>query len=334
MLILKLKLPEETVYYNKLGSMTSAPVPFTPESVKGIQLDLAVTGYVANDAFFAFKLNSPDRSLTTQEQFNLLGKLGFKTVPIQFYPQVAGTVDVLIRQKARYAQYDPVWWDLTTNTEYQVPELATIKDVDWTIDSTGRLIRRLTTDLGLFDVVDHRAPEYYQVGLQIKVDNGIVHPYMTGPIVDPIPTRCPKCNNPLKRFQVASDLPLILKCVAPICKQLAWNEPPIVANKESNNSDSFRDENPEEIVSPVTADNTDPVSDTLENKLKVINMECELSDELLSKIDIVSDTDTSVKADFIVTKTKQSVTKRSRLYSRESGIPLIPVAELEAKVNG
>lgn len=326
MLILKLELPEETVHYNKLGKMTSAPAPFTPESVKGLQMELSITGYVSDSDFFAFKLNSPDRPLTTKEQFSLLSRLGFKTIPVHHYPQSPGSVDVLIRQKSRYEEYNPIWWDTDSGVEYEVPELTLIKDFDWTLDSANRLVRRLTTNLGQFDVIDHRCPEYYQTGLQIKVFKGNVYPYMTGPIMDPIPTHCPKCNNPLKKLQVASDLPLIFKCTAPICKKLDWThsetELPIEEEVPAD-PDSFRDEVCTQDISNVS----------VTPKLKIINLECELSDDCLSKIELVDADSEFASADYIVTRTARSVTKRSRTISKERGIPLLPLTDLEAILN-
>lgn len=339
MLILKLNLPEEKIYYSKLGTRVSTPVPHTPERIKGTQLELEVSGYVAEDDFFAFGLYSPDRVFTTKEQFTLLTNLGFKLVPIEYYPQVEGTVDVLIRKKNRYAQYGAYWLDMTTGEEYKLPELATIESSIWTLDAKYRLVRQLTTDKGVYDVIDHRTPEYYQVGLQVKISNGEVYPYMTGRIIDPVPDRCPKCNNPLKKFQLASDLPLILKCTAPLCRLLEWvPDGETLPPEEPVEDSSFRNEDNTEIISDELIESSEVAEsgDSADSpkRFKVVNLECDIPENLEQVLDVVTTTDDLTDVDYIVTKSRHSVTKRSRSLAKETEIPLITLSELEERING
>lgn len=225
MLILKLKLPEAKVTYNQVGICTSVPVPYTPEKIKNTRLSLEITGYLADDGFFAFRVTCPEKPLVLSEQLTLLSQLGFRTVPTANTPDVAGALDDIIRTRLRYAKYGAEWYDYATGEPYKVPELATIEDSAWVVDNVGRVCRRLFTDKGEYDIIDHRLPEFYQVGSQVKIWNGKVQPYMSAPIMDPVITHCPKCNNPLKRMQISVDLPVILKCVNPVCKLMKMEDP-------------------------------------------------------------------------------------------------------------
>lgn len=345
MLVLKLNLPTATINYNKVGSMTSAAVPFVPERVKATQLDLEITGYQAPTTFFAFKLTSPDRALSLEEQFALLHTLGFKTVPT--YPNDAHIIDTLIRVKARYGEYGAIWWDTARDGEYKLPYLTTITAAEYKVDPAGRVFRQLTTHDGVYDVLDQRTPEYYQVGLQVKVWNGEVQPYVSGPIIDPVPTKCPKCNNPLKVLQLANDLPRVLKCVNPVCKLMRTTdesleaEGPVVDTEEpdapvavepvetANDTPTIEDTTP-------TADNAQ--EETKSDKLVVLNLEVKLPKRVRDKIIEITSTDAietaSKKPSVVVTKTTRSVTRVSRNASSKYNIPLCPVNELEKLVDG
>lgn len=337
MLFLKLNLPEEVVSYNSLGVMTSTPVAHTPDKVKGIQANFSVHGYVADDAFYAFKMTSPDLPLTTQDQFRLMAQLGFKTIPVEYYPSATGAINALIKTKLRYEKYGATWWDMNRNQEYTVPYLAKINDISWTIDGTRRLARVLHTDKGDFDVIDHRAPEYYQVGLQVKINNGTVEPYQSCAITEDTPIYCPKCNNPLKKFQLSSDLPLIYKCKAPLCVKLAVTNPeekqPEV-NPEILEDDSFRNEAVDEVTAVEVPQEPVPELVTEESKkFRIVNLECEEA-EWFSKVDVVTEEQAMNEgADYILTKSNRSVTKQSRDMANDTGIPLISMNRLEAMLS-
>lgn len=332
MLILKMNLPEVKVNYNHLGACTSELVPYTPDKIKGIQLNLEVTGYQAEDNFFAFKLQSPDKVLTTGEQFSLLSRLGFKTVPVERNPTVPGAVNSLIHTKSRFAKYGAHWEDIITGEVFDVPEVAVINDVFFKLDEHRRLARVLKTDLGEFNVVDHRIPEFYQPGSTIKIDKGVVEPYLSVSITVDTPINCPVCNNPLKKFQVAPDTPIIYKCKAPFCLRLGVSEETtgeIEEEQEEELDNSFRNEvtteNPEFSVSE------EPIPESVDSRIRIINFEVSIdSEKYQQKVNFVS----TEPADYILVNTKRSVTKASREKSKETGIPLLPLVELEAMLDG
>lgn len=335
MLYLRLDLPEESVCYNKYGSMTSAPVPHTPLSVKSIQMDVTVTGYVSDTFFIATKLESSVRSLTTAEQFTLLRNLGFKTIPIAEYPKVAGSEDSMIRTLQRYESYNPVWVDKQTGESYELPKITVVQEIHWRIDAKRRLVMELTTPLGCFDVVDHRTPEAYQVGCQIKVTpKGQVKPLMTRPIIDSVPTYCPKCNNPLIKSQMSNDLPLILKCKAPLCQKLVLDSPNTVIELEEAPVEADAIFPGQDIVeNSEIQDSEEPVQEldvsSAKNPIRIINLEVD-SEFINVPADSIEFVSEGEMADYILTKSKNSVTRRSRNLSKDSGIPLISVKDLEA----
>lgn len=335
MLILKMNLPEVKVNYNYLGACTSELVPYTPDKVKGIQMNLEVTGYQSEDNFFAFKLQSPDKALTISEQFSLLARLGFKTVPIEQNPSVPGAINSLIHTKSRYSKYDAHWVDIITGEEFEVPEITTVNDVFFRLDSHRRLARVLVTDLGEFDVIDHRIPEFYQPGSTIKINKGKVEPYLSSTITVDTPVHCPVCNNVLKKLQVASDTPVIYKCKAPFCMKLASGdekEEPVPI-EEQVLDDSFRNEDTLEnselkipegsVLEPVIP------SETKNNRLKIINLEVEVDSRYEEKVDFVTDG----PADYVLVHSKRSITKISREKAKAWNIPFLPVADLEAMIN-
>ena len=355
MLYLKLNLPEETVSYSRLGELLSQAVPSTPIHIKAVRIPIRVTGYAASNAFFAFKLESDEKVFTKGEQLSLLKTLGFLTVPFVTRPE--GNQDHLIKLKTQYAQYQPKWCFVTTDVEYKIPEITTITGVSWCLDAKKRLVKVIDTPLGKFELVDHRIPESFQPGLRVKVEGEKISPFMTGSIVVPTPTHCPKCNNPLKSLQLSKDLPLVYKCTSSFCDILRTDttdsevvEPEVEAEADN----SFREQSvvetaevqiPEESV-PESVDEA-PVENTSwetpeveaaapAGVLTIVNMEVELPVELASHPDlkVIADPREDVVADFIVTKTKSSITKRSRTLAKKTGIPLIGLAELEEKLNG
>ena len=351
MLFLKLNLPEEIVDYNKVGELTSAAVANAPLKLKQIGIPVSITGYQAPGLFLAFKLSTPDRALTTGEQLTLLRNLGFKTLP--FMNNNMDDVDQLIRIKSQYEQYQPVWCSAGTGAPVLVPDIATINNVSWVIDAKSRLVKVLNTTHGCFELVDHRIPESFQRGLMVKVKGTVVSPYMTGPVTDPTPTHCPKCNNPLKSIQLSSDLPLVLKCTSSFCKLLAVSDTPhteIEIEQEVKAEDSFREvvaevaefevsEEPaqEPVIEPeVASENSleDMVADLIP-VLKIVNMEVDVPLEIEANlaVQIVTSLPEGETADYILTRTKTSVTRVSRNLAKASGIPLLSLGELEEMLN-
>ena len=349
MLFLKLNLPEEIVDYNKVGELTSVAVANAPLKLKQLGIPVSVTGYQAPGLFLAFKLSTPDRALTTGEQLTLLRNLGFHTLP--FMNNNMDDVDQLIRIKSQYEQYQPVWCSTGDGKPVPVPDIATINNVSWVLDAKSRLVKVLDTTHGRFELVDHRIPESFQRGLMVKVKGKVVSPYMTGPVTEPTPTHCPKCNNPLKSIQLSSDLPLVLKCTSSFCKLLAVSDTPHTeVEQEVGAEDSFREvvaEVAELEVSeePVQEPVTEP-EDTSENSLedmvadlipvlKIVNMEADVPASIAANlaVQIVSSLEEGESADYILTKTKTSVTRASRNLAKASGIPLLSLGELEEMLN-
>lgn len=349
MLFLKLNLPEAIVDYNKVGELTSVAVANAPLKLKQLGIPVSVTGYQAPGLFLAFKLSTPDRALTTGEQLTLLRNLGFHTLP--FMNNNMDDVDQLIRIKSQYEQYQPVWCSTGDGKPVQVPDIATINNVRWLVDAKSRLVKVLDTTHGCFELVDHRIPESFQKGLMVKVKGETVSPYMTGPVTDPTPTHCPKCNNPLKSLQLSSDLPLVLKCTSSFCKLLAVSDAPHTeVEQEVEAEDSFREvvaevaefevsEEPvqEPVIEPeVASENSleDMVADLIP-VLKIVNMEVDVPLEIEANlaVQIVTSLPEGETADYILTRTKTSVTRVSRNLAKASGIPLLSLGELEEMLN-
>ena len=342
MLILKLNLPEATVTYNSVGVCTSVPVPHTPEKLKNTRLSLSITGYLCDEGFFAFRASCPEKPLVLAEQMTLLTKLGFRTVPTAYPPANSGSLDELIKTKIRFSAYDAEWYDYGTNEPYAVPTLAKIEDFTWVLDPSGRLLRRLITDAGEFDILDQRNPEYYQVGLQVKVWNGKILPYTSGGIVDPVLTHCPRCNNPLKRLQVAPDLPLILKCVSPVCKLMKEDKPlaqDIVKPEPAPlpiAPDPVEPTHEELVEAPIPVEESPAVE---EIKLPgVLNLDnVTVPDEVVGRVSVYTFEDAEeFTPDFVsehdvrwmLKRTKRSVTKISREVAERLELPLVTPEEL------
>lgn len=240
MIRLKLNLPEETIEYNAYGILTSGPAPYAPENIKNLGIRCQITGYVDGDVMFAFKLESRDKQFAVGEQLTLLRALGFKVVPFIMDERTAG--DSLISIKERFKQYDPQWVYANSGKILSTPEIVSIIDCKWDIVNKG-LTLQVTTDKGVFPIVDMRYIEYFQPHGKAKLVDDCIQPYMTTPVSVPIPEKCPKCNNPLKRLQPYPDLPLFFRCTSKFCTQMVLDEPkPDVQLEEEVdvNEDSFR----------------------------------------------------------------------------------------------
>lgn len=333
MLRLKFELPTAKVNYNKVGVLVSKPIPFAPEKVAATGMDIEVEGYETGEHFLAFSVRSSVRSLSLSEQYTLLRQLGFKTVPVHLVPVQKQQVNGLISTAQRYLKYNPVWWDIEKNEEYVLPKLTTITSISWGLDGKRRLTRIVHTPIGNYDVIDHRMPECFQPGLYVKVGENGAEPYMSSKIVEYTPDHCPICNNPLTRFQLGPDTPLILKCKAPLCLKLKVTEEPISISEpeeEVEIENSFLDSDPDEIAEVKILD--EPISKPMK-KFSVINFDVDLRNSpieeqcsVLRESDLKPDTD----ADFIVTRNKRSITKKARKMSESKNIALISKEELES----
>lgn len=359
MLIMKLNLPEATVTYNNVGVCTSIPVPHTPERIKATRLTLSITGYVGDEGFFAFRATCPEKAMVLGEQLTLLKQLGFRTVPTAYDPKNAASIDDIIRTKLRYAKYDAEWYDHATGRLFAVPELAKIEDFTWVVDGAGRVCRRIITNKGEFDILDQRMPEAYQVGLEVKIWNGKVEPYTTGPIVDPVLTHCPKCNNPLKRLQVSADLPVILKCVNPVCKLIKVEEPapkaaePITPEEPvmTLSIDPDPTKTPYKLTDPVSTDDVavpnEPISiEETAKPVEVVAPTCiniegvtvpeDFSMNVMYDSELVDELTpedcTAQNIICVLRKSKRSTTNASKKLANRLHIPLLTVDEVQGTV--
>lgn len=355
MLYLKFDLPVGVVNYNSLGLLTSAPVPFAPNRLPAIKFNVEIKGFQTEDSFIAFELTSDEHVFSKKEQFTLMRNCGFKVVPTHTEPQMTSEHVFLARTISKYRTYKPTWYRFEDNTEFKTYRLTTVEAVSWKIDVKGMLNMVLTTPLGTVSVTDHRTVASYQVGCEIMIDDiGKVYPVMTQPIRDNIPTHCPKCSNVLKRYQLRPDLPLSYYCDIPICKQLVVDEdstPASEAKEEEavesasvflgqDSAETTEQQDVEETVpsvveefEPKTAEQDEVLkSKTTLEQIRVINLETNIKPtDTPVKLVIVKSTE---PADFIVTKTKASVTRASRALSKQTGIPLIPLNDLEEMLNG
>jgi len=409
MIRLKLDLPEGVVNYNEFGTLVSVPVAYAPNQIKSFGIPVEITGYIADSQFFAYSLKSTARDFTLSEQLTLLRSVGFLTVPYVMNEGTAG--DSLITTRNQFSRYGATWVNTVTGEEFAVPTVINIESTEWSImDHT--LVLVIHTDNGeTYTRADLRNIEYFQPGAPVKLFNKTLMPYRSSQIVNPIPSHCPKCNNPLKKVQIYADLPLFYKCTSSFCDKLVIDEavekvdievpeteadiapevevsPQIDAGTSTEleaTSDTVSSESVTEEVQEVvedeaeateTVENTEEddetinavdimggnveVMDTVEeapaieepveavevaeneeatitteeekpNKsvLKVINLECTEYPES-PEIEYVDET---ADADYILTKTKRSVTKKSRELSNERNIELISVAELEELIN-
>lgn len=247
MIRIKLDLPEATIDYNSHGILTSVPVPYAPDTIKHLGMRLKITGYVDDMTFFAFKMESPDKQLNTGEQLTLIRALGFKTVPFIMDERTAG--DTLISTKEKFKKYNPEWIYAKTGKVLSTPEIVNIISCKWDLVNKG-LTLQVTTDKGVFPIVDMRYIEFFQPHGKAKLSDDKLLPYMTTPVTLPIPDKCPKCNNPLKRIQPYPDLPLFFRCTSKFCTQLVMDEPNTKVEPEQEvevDESSFRSQNESEV---------------------------------------------------------------------------------------
>lgn len=355
MIRLKLNLPEATVNYNETGALVGFPVEHTPNQIKNYSIPLEITGYVSKTDFLAYSLYSAARKFTVSEQISLLTSLGFKTVP--YFENEKGNGNQLITIKNQYSLYDATWISLPSGNEFKIPELAYVNHVEWKMSPSRALTLVVTTDKGVFEVYDMKLIAYYQPGCTVKVWNGELQPMNTAPITVPIPTHCPKCNNPLKRVQIYPDLPLFYKCTSSICEQLVMDEDqdkPIEPEVDTADlQDSFRDEVvaedteqqvPQDSVSSETVENrtaeTADTTITVDTEQQVAvkqavkcyvdtaKVESESVDKLVAagKVEVV---DNIEDAECVLVKTKLAVSKKVRELSKEHNVELKPLTDFE-----
>lgn len=395
MIRLKLNLPEGVVNYNEYGTLVSVPVAYAPNQIKSFGIPVEIAGYISDSQFFAYSLKSTARDFTLSEQLTLLRSVGFLTVPYVMNEETAG--DSLITTRNQFSRYGATWVNTVSGEEFAVPAVINIESTEWSIvDHT--LVLVIHADNGeTYTRADLRNIEYFQPGSPVKLFNKQLMPYRSSQIVNPIPSACPKCNNPLKKVQIYADLPLFYKCTSSFCDKLVIDEPveqveidvletttPVVPEVEVSpqidagtsseleaventvSSEPVEDttepvEQLEEVATveeateaveeateePVVEETTEDVEDVEDDKnyeevldedvpteakksvLRVINLECTEYPES-PEIEYVDET---ADADYILTKTKRSVTKKSRELASERNIDLISVAELEELIN-
>lgn len=340
MIRLKLNLPEATVSYNETGALVGFPADHTPNQIKNYGMPFEIVGYVSKTDFLAYSLYSSARKFTVAEQISLLTSLGFKTVP--YFENEDGQGNQLITLKNQYSMYGAIWISLPSGKEYKVPELAHVNAVKWVIGPDRALTMEVTTDKGIFSVVDMKLVAYYQPGCTAKVWNGELQPMNTAPIVSPAPTYCPKCNNPLKRVQIYPDLPLFYKCTSPICDKLVLDEEPVETAEpveEVVEEDTFLDEvdaqpAAEEPVPDSELTDAEEEPEVEESTSPAIcyvdaaKVDAEDVDKLVDagKIQVTSNI---VEAECVLVKSKYSVSKDVRALAKEHDLELRPVSDFE-----
>ncbi len=226
MIRLKLNLEEGTVNYNEQGQLVSAPLPNVPNQIKSFGIPVEIKGYIGAKSFFVYSLTSTARSFTISEQLTLLRSVGFLTIPYVMNENSAG--DSLISTKNQFAQYDAVWINTVTGDEFKVPELIQIKKTSWDLLERTLVLRMECSDGKTYTRADLRDMAYFQPGNMVKVFNNQLLPYQTSTMINPIPCTCPNCNNPLKKVQIYSDLPLFYKCTSPFCEKIVSDPTPAV----------------------------------------------------------------------------------------------------------
>lgn len=337
MIRLKLNLPEATVNYDENGTLLGVPVEHTPNQIKNYSLPFEIVGYVSKSDFLAYSLYSSARKFTVAEQISLLTSLGFKTVP--YFENEKGNDNQLISIKNQYSMYGAYWISLPSGTEFKVPELAHINAAEWKLGPAKTLTLVVTTDKGVFEVYDMKLIAYYQPGCTAKVWNGELQPMNTAPVVLPIPSHCPKCNNPLKRVQIYPDLPLFYKCTNSICDQLVLDEdqtkeiePEVDTAEEQDNflgTDTIEVEEQQVLESTVPDEAVEEaVATAIKCYVDFAKLDEALVESLVAdgKIEVVNDI---VDADCVLVKTKMSVSKQVRTLAKENDKELKPISEFE-----
>lgn len=368
MIRIKLDLPEATIDYNSHGILTSVPVPYAPDTIKHLGMRLKITGYVDDMTFFAFKMESPDKQLSTGEQLTLIRALGFKTVPFIMDERTAG--DTLISTKEKFKKYNPEWIYAKTGKVLSTPEIVNIISCKWDLVNKG-LTLQVTTDKGVFPIVDMRYIEFFQPRGKAKLSDDKLLPYMTTPVTVPIPDKCPKCNNPLKRIQPYPDLPLFFRCTSKFCTQLVMDEPNTKVEPEQEvtvDEDSFRTQTEPEVLEQSAAEesvlsevltsetpdvvNAEPESPstyevkeeetsdaithgdhnttTIHENICLVDVKCE-SDEVQALVEAgkISVTDDVKKAKFLLVKNRRSVSHYIRDAAKEYGLEMKPISDFQ-----
>ena len=267
MIRLKLNLEEGTVNYNEQGQLTSAALPNVPNQIKSFGIPVEIKGYIGNKSFFVYSLTSPARAFTVNEQLTLLRSVGFLTIPYVMNENTAG--DSLISTKNQFAQYDAVWINTVTGDEFRVPELIQIKKTAWDLLDRTLVLRMECSDGNTYTRADLRDMAYYQPGNMVKLFNNQLLPYQTSTMINPSPCTCQNCNNPLKKVQIYSDLPLFYKCTSPFCEKIVSDPAPAVTETgavefEKESTEPVVAEKEVEEVSPKDAHNEDSELETAE----------------------------------------------------------------------
>lgn len=256
MIRLKLNLEEGTVNYNEQGILTSTPLPNVPNQIKSFGIPVEIKGYIGSKSFFVYSLTSPARGFTINEQLTLLRSVGFLTIPYVMNENTAG--DSLISTKNQFAQYDAVWINTVTGDEFRIPELIQIKKTAWDLLERTLVLRMECSDGNTYTRADLRDMAYYQPGNMVKLFNGQLLPYQTSQMMNPIPCTCPNCNNPLKKVQIYSDLPLFYKCTSPFCEKIVSDPTPAVTE---TGAVEFEKESTEPVVPETEVDEVSPKVD-------------------------------------------------------------------------
>ena len=368
MIRIRLDLPEATIDYNSHGILTSVPVPYAPDTIKHLGMRLKITGYVDDMTFFAFKMESPDKQLSTGEQLTLIRALGFKTVPFIMDERTAG--DTLISTKEKFKKYNPEWIYAKTGKVLSTPEIVNIISCKWDLVNKG-LTLQVTTDKGVFPIVDMRYIEFFQPRGKAKLSDDKLLPYMTTPVTVPIPDKCPKCNNPLKRIQPYPDLPLFFRCTSKFCTQLVMDEPNTKVEPEQEvtvDDNSFRTQTKPEVLEQSAAEesvfsevltsetpdvvNAEPKSSstyevkeedtsdaithgdhnttTIHENICLVDVKCD-SAEVQALIDAskIQITEDASQAAFVLVKNRRSVSKYIRDAAKEHGLEMKPISDFQ-----
>lgn len=343
MIRLELDLPKGTVNYDENGAMLGVPVEHTPIQIKNYGMPFEITGYITKTDFLAYSLYSSARKFTVSEMISLLTSLGFKTVP--YFENESGQGNQLITLKNQYSMYRAKWISLPSCKEFKVPELATINSVEYVMGKDRALALRATTDKGVFDVIDMKLVAYFQPGCTAKVWNNELQPMNTAPVTCPIPTHCPKCNNPLKRVQIYPDLPLFYKCTSSICDLLVLDDEKEdtvpVAEDTAESQDDFSGQNSEqdvsESVSDATVSDEAATEDDGEPVMEAGPVMCYVDEAKVDGADVdrlvetgkIAVTSDINEADCILVKTKMAVSKNTRNLGKQFMKELKPVSDFD-----
>ena len=339
--------------YDEHGALVGFPADHAPSQIKAFGMPFEIVGYTSKTDFLAYSLSSTARKLSVSEQLSLLHNLGFKTVP--YFEVEDGRGNELIAIKNQYSMYGAIWISLPSGKEFKVPELANVNTVDWVMRPDQALAMKVTTDKGVFEIVDMRMIAYYQPGCTAKVWKDELQPMNTAPIRCPIPSHCPKCNNPLKKVQIYPDLPMFYKCTNSMCTMLVLDEEPIEEPEVIAEEDTFLDADAEQpaaediipdseltedaeadedvVIGVYQAEGSDftaevSTSGTVLCYVDDAKVDAEDVDKLVDagKIQITSD---MAEAECVLVKSKYSVSKDVRAQAKELDKELRPISDFE-----